>query len=64
MCHDWLVAQLDAMTDYAAKNDLPALAQELHNARLVALVEIAGQCHDRQCPAPESPVSQGGDAKQ
>lgn len=63
MRYDWLVAQLDAMADYAAKNDLPALAQELHTARLVALVEIAGQCPEQGCPATEGPGSQD-DAKE
>lgn len=59
MCHDWLVAQLDAMKAYADRNDLPALAQELHKARLVAVVEIAGQCPEQGCPAVDAPDSQG-----
>ncbi|MCC5992346.1 MAG: hypothetical protein JJT99_07455 [Rhodobacteraceae bacterium] len=63
MCHDWLVAQLDAMKQYAERNDLPALAQELHNARLVALVEIAGQHAEQKGAATEAPDSQG-DAKE
>ena len=58
MCHDWLVAQLDAMKDYAVRNDLPALAQELHKARLVALVEIAGQSPEQGYPAADAPDSQ------
>lgn len=41
MRHDWLVAQLDAMKNYAQKNDLPKLAESLQLAKLVALTEIA-----------------------
>lgn len=41
MAHDWMIAQLDAMVAYAASNDLPALAQALCDAKLLALTEIA-----------------------
>ena len=41
MGHDWIIAQLDAMSAYALRNDLPALARALHDAKLVGLTEIA-----------------------
>lgn len=43
MAHDWMIAQLDAMAAYAASNDLPALAQALRDAKLLALTEIASR---------------------
>ncbi|MDD7970368.1 hypothetical protein [Roseinatronobacter alkalisoli] len=54
MRHDWLVAQLDAMKLYALENDLPTLAQNLQNAKLVALTEIASV---DAVPAPAQPVA-------
>jgi hypothetical protein len=43
MAHDWMIAQLDAMAAYAQVNGLSALAQALHDAKLLALTEIASQ---------------------
>jgi hypothetical protein len=51
MAHDWMIAQLDAMAAYAASNDLPALAQALREAKLLALTEIAS----RDARAPKAP---------
>ncbi len=41
MAHDWMIEQLGAMAAYAAANGLPALAQALQDAKLLALTEIA-----------------------
>jgi hypothetical protein len=41
MQHQWLIAELEGLRDYAALNGLPALAAHLDQARLLALAEIA-----------------------
>jgi hypothetical protein len=52
MAHDWIIAQLDAMTAYADANNLPALAQALRDAKLLALTEIASSDSDQ---TPQTP---------
>jgi hypothetical protein len=59
MAHDWMIAQLDAMVAYAARNDLPALRDALADARLVALTEIASRSGGDDPPAPSAPPTDG-----
>ena len=43
MAHDWLIAELEGLRDYAALNGLVALAEHLDQARLLAMTEIASR---------------------
>jgi len=52
MAHDWLIAELEGLRDYAALNGLVALAEHLDQARLLALTEIASQAGGSDGPAP------------
>jgi len=39
MKHDWMIRTLQDLQSYAASNDLPALAEHLDQAKLLALTE-------------------------
>ena len=43
MRYEWLISEIEALRDYAARNDLPELAAQLDEARLLALTEIASR---------------------
>jgi hypothetical protein len=59
MGHDWIIAQLDAMVAYAARNDLPALRAALAEARLIALTEIASRGSPDDPPPSSAPPTDG-----
>ncbi|MFN4059091.1 MAG: hypothetical protein ACK4HW_13120 [Roseinatronobacter sp.] len=59
MAHDWIIAQLDAMVAYAARNDLPAIRDALSDARLVALTEIASRDAGDEPPLGGTPPTDG-----
>lgn len=48
MQHQWLIAELEALRDFAALNGLNAVADHLDQARLLALTEIASNEGDNQ----------------
>lgn len=39
--HEWMIAVLDDLVAYAQRNGLPALAEHLEQARLLAQTELA-----------------------
>ena len=41
MEHDWILDVLADLRNYAKRNDLPALAEHLHDTALLAAVEIS-----------------------
>lgn len=41
MTHDWVIKQIEGLRDYARLNGLPALAEHLDQARLLAMSEQA-----------------------
>ena len=44
MTHTWILDVLADLKAYARKNDLGALAEQLDDARLVAVSELARRC--------------------
>lgn len=56
MRNEWLISEIEALRDYAARNDLPELAAQLDEARLLALTEIASR------EARKEDSTTGGDA--
>lgn len=49
MADDWIVDVLDDLRAFAAGNGLPLLAEQLDDARLIALVEIGSQAPASTC---------------
>ncbi len=43
MKHDWMIRTLEDLQAYAKANRLPALAEHLEEAKLLAFTEIASQ---------------------
>ncbi|MCC5986429.1 MAG: hypothetical protein JJT95_02030 [Pararhodobacter sp.] len=41
MKHEWMIRVIDDLAAYAGKNGMPALAEHLHEARLLAITEMA-----------------------
>lgn len=54
MAHDWLIRQIEDLRDYARLNRLPALAQHLDQARLLAITEIANRAGQAPPAKPEA----------
>ena len=44
--HDWMIRVLDDLAAYARENAMPALAEHLAQARLLAITEIANAGDD------------------
>jgi hypothetical protein len=43
MGHEWMIRTIEDLEDYARRNDLPALAAQLEQARYLAWTECAGR---------------------
>ena len=47
MQHDWILDVLADLKKFASSNGLPALAEQLDDARIVAMAETAGQAEGK-----------------
>ena len=43
MGHEWMIRTIEDLEDYARRNDLPALAAQLEQARYLAWTECASR---------------------